>query len=35
MEDFDFCPECLEEVPAEELEEFGGVCEECRMDIEE
>lgn len=23
------CPECLEEVTQEELDTFGGLCEEC------
>lgn len=23
------CPECLQTVDAEELEVFGGLCEEC------
>jgi hypothetical protein len=29
MEELEQCPECLEMVDIEELEIFGGVCEEC------
>lgn len=27
----DRCPECLEYVGIDELEMFGGLCEECSM----
>lgn len=29
------CPECLQDVDQEELDMFGGLCEECAMADEE
>ncbi len=29
------CPECLEEVYQEELDTFGGLCEECNFELNE
>ena len=28
------CPECLEDVTQDELDMFGGVCENCREDLD-
>ena len=28
-----FCPECFEDKPDEELEMFGGYCEDCSLDF--